>query len=102
MLDNNFFNANLPTNQNDIELRLDQAWTYINERKVPLAQQACQNINQDFPKSADGWYAASFLAFQLKQLSVLSIKRLPYNLIICNGNFKRLRLCYQCLTKIKR
>lgn len=69
MLNNNFFNASLSTNESDIESRLDQAWTYINERKVPLAQQACQNINQDFPLSADGWYATSFLAFQLKQLS---------------------------------
>ncbi|MCI2283978.1 hypothetical protein L3081_11900 [Colwellia sp. MSW7] len=67
---NNFFNANLPTNQNDIESRLDQAWTYINERNVSLAQQACQNINQDFPMNADGRYATSFLAFQLKQLSI--------------------------------
>lgn len=70
MLDNNFFNTSLPTNQDDIESRLDKAWAYINERKVPLAQQACQNINQNFPMSADGWYATSFLAFQLKQLSI--------------------------------
>ncbi|MDO6446152.1 sulfotransferase [Colwellia sp. 1_MG-2023] len=67
MLDNNSFSTSFPTNPVDIESRLDQAWTYINERKVSLAQQACQKINQDFPKNADGWYATSFLDFQLKQ-----------------------------------
>ncbi|SEL72219.1 Tetratricopeptide repeat-containing protein [Colwellia chukchiensis] len=33
---------------------------------MPQAKQACQKINQDFPENADGWYATSFLAFQLK------------------------------------
>lgn len=70
MLDKNVSKSSLPSNNDDIESSLDQAWTFINQKNVPLAQQACQNINQDFPTSADGWYATSFLAFQLKQLTV--------------------------------
>lgn len=68
-LDNKVSNIGISSN-NDIELRLDQAWSFINEKNVALAQQACQNINKDFPMSADGWYATSFLAFQLKQFPI--------------------------------
>ena len=69
MLENNVSKMSLTSASNDIETRLDHAWRLINEKNVPLAQQACQNINQDFPMNADGWYATSFLAFQLKQLT---------------------------------
>ena len=55
---------------NDIEARLDQAWTHINQKNVTKAQAACTKINVDFPNSADGWYATSFLAFQLKQATL--------------------------------
>ncbi len=70
MLDQNVSKNSISSSSEDIDSRLDQAWTYINDQNVPLAQQACQNINQLFPMDADGWYATSFLAFQLKQFNI--------------------------------
>lgn len=54
----------------DIESRLDEAWLYINQKNVAKAEHACQKINEEFPNNADGWYARSFLAFQLKQTEI--------------------------------
>jgi tetratricopeptide (TPR) repeat protein len=70
-------NFNLSLTTSDIELRLDDAWNYINQQNVPKAEQTCLKINQEFPNNADGWYATSFLAFQLKQtqLALLTINK---------------------------
>lgn len=70
MTDYNHSNFNASPIANDIESRLDQAWRYINQKNVSKAEQACLKINQDFPNNADGWYASSFLAFQLKQAQI--------------------------------
>lgn len=53
----------------DINTQLDIAWSYINQKNVIKAKQACLAINQQYPKSADGWYASSFLALQLKEFT---------------------------------
>ncbi|NQZ05724.1 MAG: sulfotransferase [Algicola sp.] len=45
---------------------LDKAWHFINLQKVEQAVAACKQLNQHYPNSADGWFASSFLAFQLR------------------------------------
>ena len=64
------FNISIPSINQDIELKLDQAWTFINQKNVAKAELACQKINQEFPDNADGWYATSFLAFQLNNTAL--------------------------------
>lgn len=63
----NYNHLKLTSTTSEIELQLDKAWEYINQQNVPKAEQACLKFTQDFPNNADGWYARSFLAFQLKQ-----------------------------------
>ncbi|MEW6981283.1 sulfotransferase [Colwelliaceae bacterium 6471] len=46
---------------------LDDAWNLINDRNVAKAVATCQHINRQFPTSAEGWFATSFLTFQLRQ-----------------------------------
>lgn len=53
----------------NIESQLDIAWHYINQRNVAKAKQACHIINEQYPNSADGWYATSFLSLQLKEFT---------------------------------
>lgn len=56
-------------NQNQtLESRLDQVWHYINQQDVVNAKAYSQQFNQQFPNSSDGWFATSFLAFQLRDL----------------------------------
>ena len=50
-----------------LESRLDDVWTLINRRDAANAKQACGQLNEQFPESSDGWFATSFLAFQLSQ-----------------------------------
>lgn len=53
-----------------IESGLDDIWIAINQRNVEKAQKKCQQFNQNHPENADGWYATSFLYFQLKQIDI--------------------------------
>ncbi len=45
---------------------LDQTWKLINQRALLKAQAACNELNKRYPASSDGWYAKSFIAFQLR------------------------------------
>ncbi|MCC9662095.1 sulfotransferase [Pseudoalteromonas sp. MB41] len=53
----------------EINKLLDIAWHFINQKNVVKAKQACQAINEQYPKSADGWYASSFLSLQLQEFT---------------------------------
>lgn len=53
----------------NIESQLDIAWSYINQKNVAQAKQACHVVNTQYPSSADGWYATSFLSLQLKEFT---------------------------------
>ncbi len=44
---------------------LDIAWHYINQQNVEQAKLACQTLLAQYPQSDEGWFALSFLAFQL-------------------------------------
>lgn len=52
----------------NVDVLLDQVWHYINQQNVAQAKQFSQQFNQQFPENADGWFASSFLDFQLNQL----------------------------------
>lgn len=52
------------------EYLLDQVWTLINQRQVKPAQAACLQINEQYPNCQHGWFATSFLAFQLGQYTL--------------------------------
>ena len=52
-----------------IEPALDHVWSLINNKAVPQANADCAELNRKFPHSTDAWYASSFLAFQLKDIS---------------------------------
>jgi tetratricopeptide (TPR) repeat protein len=56
---------------------LDQAWKLINQRAVSKAHTAINELNKRYPASSDGWYASSFLAFQLRDapVAISSIKK---------------------------
>lgn len=79
-------NVNISTATHDIESKLDLAWSYINQRNALKAEQVCLAINEEYPNNADGWYARSFLAFQLKNTKLAmsaineAIKLQPQNL----------------------
>jgi len=50
----------------DIDKKLDHVWLLINNRQVKDATTACKKFNEEYKNNDDGWYATSFLAFQLK------------------------------------
>jgi tetratricopeptide (TPR) repeat protein len=56
----------LSPDQASAEQQLDKVWQIIDSQQVRAAQLATRQFNQDFPDNADGWFASSFLAFQLK------------------------------------
>jgi tetratricopeptide (TPR) repeat protein len=45
---------------------LDKVWLLINKQQAKAAINACTLFTQEYPDNADGWYANSFLTFQLK------------------------------------
>lgn len=61
----------------DIERKLDIIWTFINQQNVKKAHAACQQFTNQYPNNSDGWFALSFLMFQIKQydLALTSIER---------------------------
>jgi len=66
-----------PINAKELNKALDHVWTLINERQVKQAIKACNAFTRIYKSNADGWYADSFLAFQLKnfQLAIESINQ---------------------------
>ncbi len=44
---------------------LDIAWHYINQQNVDQAKLACKTLLSQYPQCDEGWFALSFLAFQL-------------------------------------
>ncbi|WP_438863057.1 tetratricopeptide repeat-containing sulfotransferase family protein [Neptunicella sp.] len=48
-----------------IERMLDNVWLAINQQNVAQAKKLSQEFNQAYSDNADGWFATSFLAFQL-------------------------------------
>ena len=56
-----------PTHQEQAGLSqlIEIAWGYIDSQNIQRATGACQNLNKQYPDSAQGWFATSFLAFQL-------------------------------------
>jgi len=66
-----------PINAKALNKALDHVWTLINQRQVKQAIKACSTFTRDYKSNADGWYANSFLAFQLKnfQLAIESINQ---------------------------
>jgi tetratricopeptide (TPR) repeat protein len=61
--------SSLSPDQASAEKQLDKVWLIIDSQQVRAAQLASKQFNQDFPDNADGWFASSFLAFQLKAFS---------------------------------
>ncbi|TKB45386.1 tetratricopeptide repeat-containing sulfotransferase family protein [Thalassotalea mangrovi] len=49
------------------EALLDDIWALINQRAARVAEQACEQFTKQYPEYDHGWYAYSFLLFQLKQ-----------------------------------
>ena len=49
-----------------INTALDKVWLLINNQQAKAAINACTQFTQEYPDNADGWYASSFLTFQLK------------------------------------
>ena len=52
-----------------LEQQLETVWGYIDSQNVSQAVSACRNFNQSYSNSADGWFATSFLALQLRDAS---------------------------------
>lgn len=50
----------------NLEQQLETVWGYIDSQNIKKAVEACRNFNQTHSSSADGWFATSFLAFQLR------------------------------------
>lgn len=53
-----------------IESQLDDLWRLINQQQATKAQQACSAFVEEYPENSDGWYAYSFLLFQLKNFEL--------------------------------
>ncbi len=64
------FNQPLTTpiyhDQTELTRQLETVWGYIDSQNVKQAISSCKNFNEKFRDSADGWFATSFLAFQLR------------------------------------
>ncbi len=54
----------------EVDKALDYLWHLINRRRVTEAVTACQQFNQTHQNNAEGWYANSFLHFQLKKFDL--------------------------------
>ena len=83
-----------PTNKSDKHAQqatpeqvLDQVWSLINQRQVKPAQAVCLKINEQYPNCEHGWFATSFLAFQLGQYN-LSLEAIN-NALFVNNNEAR-------------
>ena len=66
----NFSEHSLSNNNDssqDANKALNNLWDLINSRRVTEAVTACQQFNQQYQGNANGWYASSFLYFQLKK-----------------------------------
>lgn len=61
--------SSLSPDQVSAQQQLDQVWQIIDSQQVRAAQLASKQFNQEFPDNADGWFASSFLDFQLKNFS---------------------------------
>jgi len=62
-------NAKYHLNQISAEQQLDKLWLLIDQQKASDATTACQRFTKQYPSNADGWFALSFLQFQLRQAS---------------------------------
>lgn len=58
--------SELVQNSNMLEQNLDLVWDLINKQQAKAAMAACEKLNRAYPNSDDGWFATSFLAFQLR------------------------------------
>jgi len=54
------------TNESSLSQQLEIVWGYIDTQNVDKAIIACKQVNRAYENSAEGWFATSFLAFQLR------------------------------------
>jgi tetratricopeptide (TPR) repeat protein len=55
--------------QATLSQQIEIAWGYIDSQNIQKALSACKQINAQYSDSAEGWFATSFLAFQLRNVS---------------------------------
>lgn len=46
---------------------LNNVWFLINHQRAEESVAACLKLNANYPDSDDGWFATSFLAFQMRK-----------------------------------
>ena len=79
--------SELAKNNGMLERNLDIVWDLINKQQAKAATAACEQLNRAYPKSDDGWFATSFLAFQLRN-GPLALQTIEKALAIAPNNIR--------------
>ena len=79
--------SELAKNNDMLERDLDIVWDLINKQQAKAAKAACEQLNRIYPNSDDGWFATSFLAFQLRN-GPLALQTIEKALAIAPNNIR--------------